>query len=96
MVSTDEGRLFVWGRGSFGRLGNGKAEECYTPVELQLPGTTSLSLHLPYTNPNVPCTRVTLCGLRLASISGCSLPLSCAVCVWPHSGWAWLSKQPAW
>jgi hypothetical protein len=39
MVLTDEGRIFVWGRGSFGRLGTGHEKDHYSPVEVFLPGT---------------------------------------------------------
>ena len=42
MALTATGRIFVWGRGSFGRLGLGEgpegAKDQYSPVELQLPG----------------------------------------------------------
>eukprot|EP00890_Picochlorum_soloecismus_P003284 jgi/Picsp_1/3957/NSC_01469-R1_ran gtpase binding len=35
---TDEGRLFIWGRGSFGRLGTGREKNFFRPVEVSLPG----------------------------------------------------------
>jgi hypothetical protein len=38
MVLTSEGRIFAWGRGSFGRLGTGNLKDCYNPVEVCLPG----------------------------------------------------------
>ncbi|KAL3132366.1 hypothetical protein ABBQ32_008942 [Trebouxia sp. C0010 RCD-2024] len=38
MVLTAEGRIFGWGRGSFGRLGTGLQKDCYSPVEIFLPG----------------------------------------------------------
>eukprot|EP00197_Chlamydomonas_leiostraca_P014556 CAMPEP_0202864320 /NCGR_PEP_ID=MMETSP1391-20130828/4611_1 /ASSEMBLY_ACC=CAM_ASM_000867 /TAXON_ID=1034604 /ORGANISM="Chlamydomonas leiostraca, Strain SAG 11-49" /LENGTH=825 /DNA_ID=CAMNT_0049544055 /DNA_START=66 /DNA_END=2539 /DNA_ORIENTATION=+ len=38
LVLTGEGRMFVWGRGSFGRLGLGAERDCYSPVECPLPG----------------------------------------------------------
>lgn len=39
LALTDAGRLFVWGRGSFGRLGLGAgAKDHYLPVEVPLPG----------------------------------------------------------
>ena len=38
MVLTAEGRIFGWGRGSFGRLGTGVEKDCYSPVEVFLPG----------------------------------------------------------
>ncbi|KAG1674128.1 hypothetical protein FOA52_015758 [Chlamydomonas sp. UWO 241] len=37
MALTDEGRLFVWGRGSMGRLGCSDKDQC-APVECELPG----------------------------------------------------------
>ena len=40
MVLTAEGRIFGWGRGSFGRLGTGLEKDCYSPIEVFLPGTT--------------------------------------------------------
>jgi alpha-tubulin suppressor-like RCC1 family protein len=39
MVLTAEGRIFGWGRGSFGRLGTGFEKDCHSPVEVFLPGT---------------------------------------------------------
>ena len=39
MVLTAEGRIFGWGRGSFGRLGTGLEKDCHSPVEVFLPGT---------------------------------------------------------
>ena len=38
MVLTAEGRIFGWGRGSFGRLGTGLEKDCHSPVEVFLPG----------------------------------------------------------
>lgn len=38
MVLTAEGRIFGWGRGSFGRLGTGFEKDCHSPVEVFLPG----------------------------------------------------------
>ena len=38
MVLSSEGRIFVWGRGSFGRLGSGAEKDHYSPVEVFLPG----------------------------------------------------------
>ncbi|KAK9838506.1 hypothetical protein WJX81_003780 [Elliptochloris bilobata] len=38
LVLTAEGRIFTWGRGSFGRLGTGVEKDCYSPVEVFLPG----------------------------------------------------------
>ena len=37
-VLSSEGRIFVWGRGSFGRLGSGTEKDHYSPVEVFLPG----------------------------------------------------------
>lgn len=37
-VVTDDGRCFIFGRGSFGRLGTGRERDHLSPVELQLPG----------------------------------------------------------
>ncbi|KAK9819733.1 hypothetical protein WJX72_001724 [[Myrmecia] bisecta] len=37
-VLTAEARLFTWGRGSFGRLGTNSQKDCYSPVEVLLPG----------------------------------------------------------
>jgi alpha-tubulin suppressor-like RCC1 family protein len=39
MVLTAEGRIYTWGRGSFGRLGTGTEKDCYSPVEVFLPGS---------------------------------------------------------
>lgn len=38
MVLTSEGRIYTWGRGSFGRLGTGTEKDYYSPVEVCLPG----------------------------------------------------------
>lgn len=38
LVVTEEGRIFVWGRGSFGRLGTGNEQNRFGPVEVCLPG----------------------------------------------------------
>ncbi len=38
LVLTAEGRIFTWGRGSFGRLGTGVEKDCHAPVEVFLPG----------------------------------------------------------
>lgn len=38
MVLTSEGRIYTWGRGSFGRLGTGTEKDYYSPVEVILPG----------------------------------------------------------
>eukprot|EP00400_MALV-I_sp_L67-5_P000454 gene454-111_t len=35
---TDGGKIFVWGRGSFGRLGTGNEQNYFGPVEVELPG----------------------------------------------------------
>jgi hypothetical protein len=36
---TSSGRMFIWGRASYGRLGLGAdARDAYSPVEVQLPG----------------------------------------------------------
>lgn len=42
VVLTADSRVFVWGRGSFGRLGTGSVREAYEPQEVQLPGATVL------------------------------------------------------
>jgi hypothetical protein len=42
MVLTSEGRIYTWGRGSFGRLGTGTEKDYFSPVEVFLPGD-----HLP-------------------------------------------------
>lgn len=44
MVLTAEGRIFGWGRGSFGRLGTGFEKDCYSPVEIFLPGVSAPTL----------------------------------------------------
>lgn len=46
MVLTDEGRVFSWGRCSYGRLGANTERDCYSPVEVYLPG---IKLPLQYT-----------------------------------------------
>ncbi len=38
LALTAEGRIFIWGRGSFGRLGLGDERDRYSPVEVKLPG----------------------------------------------------------
>jgi hypothetical protein len=39
IVVTEEGRCFIWGRGSFGRLGTGSGQkDSLSPVEVKLPG----------------------------------------------------------
>ncbi|KAK9908666.1 hypothetical protein WJX75_001202 [Coccomyxa subellipsoidea] len=38
MVLTSEGRIYTWGRGSFGRLGTGTEKDYFSPVEVFLPG----------------------------------------------------------
>lgn len=38
LVVTAEGRMFIWGRGSFGRLGTGNEQNHFAPVEVCLPG----------------------------------------------------------
>ena len=38
MVLTDEGRVFCWGRCSFGRLGKPLEKDCCSPEEVYLPG----------------------------------------------------------
>ena len=38
LALTEEGRIFIWGRGSFGRLGLGDERDRYLPVEVKLPG----------------------------------------------------------
>ena len=38
MVVTAEGRCFIWGRGSFGRLGTGGERDSPSPAEVKLPG----------------------------------------------------------
>lgn len=42
MVLTSEGRIYTWGRGSFGRLGTGTEKDYLSPVEVFLPGTYQL------------------------------------------------------
>lgn len=37
-VLTDTGRILIWGRGSFGRLGDGLGKNKLTPCEVVLPG----------------------------------------------------------
>lgn len=44
MVLSSEGRIFVWGRGSFGRLGSSTEKDHYSPVEVFLPGTPSFHM----------------------------------------------------
>ena len=44
LVLTAEGRIFTWGRGSFGRLGTGVEKDCYSPVEVFLPGAQAALL----------------------------------------------------
>ena len=44
MVLTAEGRIFGWGRGSFGRLGTGHEKDHHSPVEIFLPGHLMLLL----------------------------------------------------
>lgn len=60
MVLSSEGRIFVWGRGSFGRLGSGTEKDHYSPVEVFLPG-----MHSPHIAP----TRHSCSSQRAASAS---------------------------
>ena len=46
MALTQEGRIFAWGRCSFGRLGGTMDRDCYSPVEIFLPGQTAIPLFL--------------------------------------------------
>ena len=41
LVLTEEGRIFTWGRCSFGRLGVPVERDCYSPIEVYLPGLIS-------------------------------------------------------
>ena len=50
MVLTAEGRIFGWGRGSFGRLGTGLEKDCYSPIEVFLPGLPILLLTIDRTD----------------------------------------------
>ena len=43
MTLTAEGRIFIWGRGSFGRLGLGDERDRYSPAEVKLPGEPPLA-----------------------------------------------------
>ena len=43
-VLTAEGRIFTWGRASLGRLGIPVERDCYSPVEVYLPGAIRLCL----------------------------------------------------
>ena len=38
VVVTEDGRMFIWGRGSFGRLGTGNEQNHFAPVEVCFPG----------------------------------------------------------
>lgn len=38
VVVTEDGRMFIWGRGSFGRLGTGNEQNHFAPVEVYFPG----------------------------------------------------------
>ena len=46
MVLTDEGRMFAWGRCSFGRLGKNVDKDCSSPEEIYLPGKRDLRLRV--------------------------------------------------
>ena len=48
---SSEGRIFVWGRGSFGRLGSGTEKDHYSPVEVFLPGKGPSLAHSACTGP---------------------------------------------
>jgi alpha-tubulin suppressor-like RCC1 family protein len=39
LALSTQGRMYVWGRASFGRLGTGsEQQDLYSPAEIQLPG----------------------------------------------------------
>lgn len=66
MVLTAEGRIFGWGRGSFGRLGTGLEKDCHSPVEVFLPG-------LPLYLQDSACSAV----LPAASLPACACYTAC-------------------
>ena len=47
MALTHEGRVFVWGRESFGRLGVATQRDAFSPVEVHLSGETLLASRIP-------------------------------------------------
>lgn len=61
LVLTAEGRIFTWGRGSFGRLGTGVEKDCYSPVEVFLPGAQAA----------LPCASAMLLPVTEARVLGC-------------------------
>ena len=57
MTLTAEGRIFIWGRGAFGRLGLGDERDRYSPAEVSLPGELQLQLAPPSGLDSRECTR---------------------------------------
>ena len=73
MVLSSEGRIFVWGRGSFGRLGSGTEKDHYSPVEVFLPG-----MHSSHNAPaRLACSGQEAAFCILTLLSGCRKKRTC-------------------
>ena len=79
---TAEGRIFTWGRGSFGRLGTGVEKDCYSPVEVFLPGAHAA---LPWASATVLPVTVSII-VSISFIQRVSAAHQCSVSVSMFSG----------
>ncbi len=55
LALSSTGRIFVWGRGAFGRLGTGMEQDLYAPAEVLLPGGWGVEVDHQVGQPGRPC-----------------------------------------